>query len=293
MYSDRGSNLRKAATYVQKGSLDSWDWDGVAQKAAQSGTKWRFAPPGCQWRDGLAESRVKALKKSMEHITNEGPLNYAEYCTVLARIETIYNARPLGIRHHGGAEGDLVPITPNLLMLNRTECGDSGDDQYDDTPEKYTKCQKFTEDVLNLWWQVWYSQVFSSLVPFKRWKNIEKNVKPGDICFVKYENKVTRADYRMCRVKSVEKDEKGLVRTAKILMRPKKSKEKGLPYIGYKEDIMDNKDMGIQRLVILCPAEEVKSVGIVNVSIVKGVFSVILSPSPESCLQSCCPGFLL
>ena len=168
VYSDRGSNLRKAATYVQKGSPDSWDWDGLAQKAAQSGTKWRFAPPGCQWRDGLAESRVKALKKSMEHIANEGPLNYAKYCTVLARIETIYNDRPLGIRHHGGAEGDLVPITPNLLMLNHTECGDSGDDQYDDTPEKYTKCQKFTEDVLNLWWQVWYSQVFSSLVPFKR-----------------------------------------------------------------------------------------------------------------------------
>ena len=89
--------------------------------AAKSGTTWRFAPAGCQFRDGLAESRVKAVKKTFHHLTNGGPLNYAEYCSIMARIANIYNDCPLGVRHHGGAEGDLVPVTPNTLMLDRTD----------------------------------------------------------------------------------------------------------------------------------------------------------------------------
>ena len=144
---------------------------------------------------------------------------------MLARAANIINDRPLGIRHHGGAEGDLVPITPNLLLHTRTDSGDLGVDMYEDAPDKFTRRQQFMEGVLDLWWRMWYSQVFSSLVPFKKWKNIEENVKVNDICLVKYENKVTRADYRLCKVVETEKDEKDLVRTVRVAMRPKNAKE--------------------------------------------------------------------
>lgn len=150
--------------------------------AAKVGTTWRFAPPGCQFRDGLAESRVKAMKKTMTHLTNGGPMNYAEYCSVLARAANIINDRPLGVRHHGGAEGDLVPITPNLLLHTKTESGDLETDKYEDSPDKFTRRQKFMEDVLDHWWRMWYSQVSSSLVPLRKWKEVKENVKPGDIC---------------------------------------------------------------------------------------------------------------
>ena len=254
VYSDRGSNLTKAATFVQKDDPESWEWDKVAARAAKVGTKWKFAPAGCQYRDGLAESRVKALKKTLKHVTNGGPLNYAEFCSVLARAANIINDRPLGIRHQGGADGDLVPITPNLLLHTRTDSGDLGVDMYEDAPEKFTRRQQFMEGVLDLWWRMWYSQVFSSLVPFKKWKSIEENVKINDICLVKYENKVTRADYRLCKVVETEKDEKDLVRTVRVAMRPKNAKEKVLPYKS--KDLVGLK-VGVQRLVMVCPAEDI------------------------------------
>ena len=75
---------------------------------------------------------------------------------------------------------------------------------------------------------------------------------------MKTEKKIGRADYRMCKVKEVERDEKGLVRTVQILMRPRDSREKSLPYKAYKEDELDKKPMAVQKLVMLCPSEEVE-----------------------------------
>ena len=255
VYSDRGSNLTKAATYVRDEDPENWGWMQIAESVAKAGTTWRFTPPGCQYRDGLAESRVKALKKTLSHLTSGDTLNYAEYCAVLARAADIINNRPLGIRKSGGAEGDLVPVTPNLLLLSKTGSAGSDVDKFEDRLDKYTRRQRYQDRVLSEWWDLWYAQVFSSLFPYTKWKKECKNVKPGDVCLVKYEKKVGKADYRISRVDRVETDDKGLVRTAWVLMRPRDSREKSLPYRSKK---LVSMKVGIQRLVLICPAEMVE-----------------------------------
>ena len=255
VYSDRGRNLTKAATYVRDEDPENWGWNQIAEDAAKFGTTWKFTPPGCQYRDGLAESRVKALKKTLSHITSGDSLNYAEYCAVLARAADIINNRPLGVRHSGGAEGDLVPVTPNLLLLSKSDSAASEVDRFEDREDKYTRKQKYQDRVLTEWWNLWYSQVFSSLFPYPKWKKECRNVKPGDVCLVKYESKVGKADYRLSKVKEVEIDAKGLVRTAWVLMRPRDSREKTLPYCSKNLTTMK---VGIQRLVLICPAEMVE-----------------------------------
>ena len=47
---------------------------------------------------------------------------------------------------------------------------------------------------------------------------------------VKNEKKVSKDDYRISRVYRVETDDKELVRTAWVLMRPRNSREKSLRY---------------------------------------------------------------
>ena len=79
-------------------------WNQIAEAAAKAGTTWKFTPPGCQYMDGLAETRVKALKKTLSHITSGDTLNYAEYCAVLARAADIISNRPLGVRKSGVEE---------------------------------------------------------------------------------------------------------------------------------------------------------------------------------------------
>ena len=250
VYTDKGKNLVKAATYVREEK--EVDWENIIAKTVKDGTTWKIAPPGAQHRDGLAESRVKALKKTLEHLTGGGDLRYDQYNCVLAQAANIINDRPLGIRHHSGAEGDLVPVTPNLLLLTRTDGGIHVENKYEN-PDKYVRKQRHMEELLNQWWQLWYSQVFSSLFPLNKWKEQQKNLKAGDVCLVKYDRKVGKADYRLCRVKDVDLDSKGLVRTVRVLMRPRDRREASLPY---KSKNMITLELPVQRLVLISSAEE-------------------------------------
>jgi hypothetical protein len=63
MNSDRGSNLTKAATYI--GEDDPEKWDMISKSSVKMETVWRFTPSGCQFRNGLAESRVKMMKMTL------------------------------------------------------------------------------------------------------------------------------------------------------------------------------------------------------------------------------------
>ena len=62
VYSDRGSQLIKASEYVAGESPDSWEWDQLKAHSSRAGTVWRYTPAGCQFRNGMAEARVKSLK---------------------------------------------------------------------------------------------------------------------------------------------------------------------------------------------------------------------------------------
>ena len=98
--SDCGSQLRSAkntVAYPDAEAPKNWDWEGVESAGTRCGTTWRFVPPGAQFRNGLAERRVAALKHTLEHllantIFSEKPtLNYAELQSLLSRVATVVN----------------------------------------------------------------------------------------------------------------------------------------------------------------------------------------------------------
>ena len=203
---------------------------GVGYDLYKEGTVWRFTSTGCQFKDGLAESRVKMMKKTLVHLHAGGELNYAEFECVLARAANVINDRPLGVRVHHKTEGELMPVTPNLLLMAKTATSYPDLDMHDDGPDRLIKNQKRVEEVVSAWWNIWYNQVFSSQLPYNKWKKKHPNLEIGDVCLVKYEHKVGKADYRICKVVEVEKDAKDLVRTVVVAIRPRDSREKSLPY---------------------------------------------------------------
>ena len=65
--SDRGSQLTSKGNVVVTPAEHpaNWGWQEVADRTAQEGTVWEFVPAGCQYRNGLAENRVKVVKKTL------------------------------------------------------------------------------------------------------------------------------------------------------------------------------------------------------------------------------------
>ena len=125
--SDRGSQLLSGKNYVAwepKEDPKNWKWDKIAKITARSGTIWDFIPAGSQYKNGLAEARVKATKSTLQHVLatsivlTKPTINYAELTVLLSRVSNIINDRPLGVRLLSSDE--LVPVTPNMLLLGRT-----------------------------------------------------------------------------------------------------------------------------------------------------------------------------
>ena len=264
--SDRGSQLTSAGNVVAWGASDDGKQDGskvwtdLENVSARRGTKWQFVPAGAQFRNGLAEARVKAVKQTLWHVlmstlVNGKPtLTYAELATVLAQVANIVNDRPIWAKVL--TEGDLVPLTVNQLLLGRTSTSPLCEQEEGEMPDErdFMASSGFVNNVLNTWWSLWKQQGFASLLPYNKLKDglRHKNLREGDVCLLQYENKVKNT-YRLCRVKEVKVSEEGLVRTVTIAYRAKR-KGKVLPYVAVP---MTEMEVAVQRLVLLVPGEKV------------------------------------
>ena len=250
---DRGTNLVKGAIVLaDKEKPSNWNWAEVVSKNSVS--DWEFVPIGSQHRNGLAESTVKVLKRSLSLALGPGVvLSYSELVTLLAQISHSINCRPLGIDRVSGdsqQEEFFVPVTPNHLLL-----GHSGEDapalDYEDN-SPVTARMAYVTQVYEAWWRLWVKQVLPTLIPARKWKKISRNVAVGDVCFMYYEGNI-KEDYRMVKVVKIHPDKKNLVRTVTIAYRRRDKREPAGVY--WKKPLVEEK-VSVQRLSILVSAKE-------------------------------------
>ena len=244
--------MKSEIILAEKNSPRGWDWTPVVR--ANSASNWHFVPVGAQHRNGLAEATVKVLKQSLKHALAPGViLSYSELITLLAEISFTINCRPLGLRNISGeSEQDdvLCPLTPNQLLLGRTH--DNGPVLDYDTDDRFTSRLAYVTQVYNCWWEKWIKQVLPSLVPLKRWKTAQRNLKVKDVVMMLYQGNL-RNEYRLAKVTAVFPDSKGHVRTVKVAFRRKdKSDDKN----SYKGKPLTEEIVSVQRLSLLVPLEE-------------------------------------
>ena len=115
--SDRGSQP------TSSDKTDLLNWEQIKGREAERATAWRFLPAGHQWRNELAESRVKgfkvALKQTLSRTLSGGkPTLSYELCTVLTMAANVVNDQPIALRTR--TSDDCVPFTVNQLLSGRT-----------------------------------------------------------------------------------------------------------------------------------------------------------------------------
>ena len=116
--------------------------------------------------------------------------------------------------------------------------------------EDYLVADSFQEELLMVWWNLWKEQV----LPYQRYKDTERhdNLRVEDICLLKYDNKV-KATYCLCIIREIFHSNGGVVCNVTVGYRPRKlcggSKK-------YKPSPLEIIPVGVQRMVLICPAEE-------------------------------------
>ena len=168
---------------------------------------------------------------------------------MFSSVCNIVNQRPIAIKNY--TEEDYHAITPNDILLQRSKNTVPGVAYA--TEESVTRRQQVLKEIEDLWWQQWISQALPFLVPFKKWRSEERNVREQDIVLVHYGRSVTKGDYRLARVSKVHPDVHGRVRTVTVVFRKRDIREKLLPYVGKP---LEHMTIGVQRLAVIFPAEE-------------------------------------
>ena len=182
-------------------------------------------------------------------------LNYAQFNTAIKRIANILNHRPVSVQRTKNDTNDadfLVPLTPNQLLI-----GNNGTDppsDYADVQDPHAS-RTFIDELERAWWYQYKVQYFHSLLPTRKWADKQRNMIAGDIVLIQYSSKSVPGTYRLGKVKDVEVDEDGLVRTCTVvykLIKPVTEVNRNT----VKDVVTKEIRAAVQRLVLILPHEE-------------------------------------
>ena len=248
--SDRGTSLVKAGIVLENDSHPTnWNWKKVVD--SNKTTNWIFTEIGCQWRNGLAEAMVKITKKCLKAaIPEDAKLTYSELITLLAQVSYTINCRPIGVSSGNDLNEEIQPITPNMLLIGRSNL-DVKAPEYD-VDTALPKRTAYVKNLHDKWWKSWIKQVFPNLVPCKKWRSEVRNLQVDDICLLYYPG-VMANRYKLARVVDTFPDKAGKVRTVRIAYKKRDKREK--PNEIFKGTLVKEK-IGVQRLIVIQPKEE-------------------------------------
>ena len=250
LVSDRGVSLVKAGMIFDKDQHPTtWNWKRIVE--SNKATNWTFVEVGCQWRNGLSEAMVKVTKRCLKKaVPEDAKVTYGEYITVLAEVTYTINCRPIGVAGSQDLEEEIQPITPNMLLLGRSDL-DSKPPSFD-YDISLPKRSEYVRNLVDKWWGLWKRQVFPNLIPCKKWRTVKRNLQVGDVCLLYFPG-ILKGKYKLVRVVEVHPDEKGIVRTVAIIYKKKNAREKATDFS--KNKLVKEK-VGVQRLIVIQPAND-------------------------------------
>ena len=213
LHSDQGTNFVGADSELTRMFQGAIEWSNTVQiKLSGLGTEWIFNPPGAPHFGGLWESAVKSIKYHLRRMIGEQTLTFIEYSTLLCRIESILNSRPL--LPLSDDITDIEQLTPSLLVSQRSS-------YFIPEPnlrEKNVSVNKRYELISQLtqhFWDRWSTEYLTSLQPRIKWNVKRDNLQIGDLVRIKNET-TPPGTWPLGLIAQVHPGRDGLVRTVTV-----------------------------------------------------------------------------
>ena len=255
--SDPGSQLIGADNEM-KSWRKGWSEVELAEFGSKNGIEWQFISANSQHQNGGAEIMVKLIKGTMKALMEQlgkHVLSLNELNTVMMEATNLINSRPIGIKPNQDMDTEF--LTPNSLLLGRNaDCIDAGPfrckDQFDQGSKADTDRFLLVQRIVDQFWSTWMKNYFPTLLVRKKWHYRQRNLKPGDICFLQDSNEA-RGQFRKCRVAHVFPDRLGVVRNVEVLAA---TKQDGSPT--YHPQSLSRLRRHANNLILIKPVDEDK-----------------------------------
>lgn len=209
IWSDNGTNFQGASRIFK----ESWDTivENCIDKLSIQEVKWKFIPRHSPTFGGLWEACVKSMKyfvKRMEPTTN---FTYEEFYTLLCRIESLLNSRPLYSNPVEPSES--LSLTPFHFITNR-----SFDISPIDAVDKNIPLTKKWLTIIQIqrdFWKKFNSEYLYSLQKKQKWFKSNPNLKIDDVVLIKEPNSIP-GHWKMGKISKLYSDPQGVVRKADV-----------------------------------------------------------------------------
>lgn len=208
MFSDNGTNFVGADNILN--SRQALEAD-VVPNLAEKGIQWHFTPPYSPNFGGLWEANVKSTKYHLKRIVDGTRLTYEELSTMLVRIESSLNSRPLCPLT--ADPDDLEVLTPGHFLI--------GDALLAPPPKNSNTNIKLSANYIALqqmkqsFWSKWSLDWLSHLQVRPKWHKIQPNLELNDLVLIR-EDRLPPNDWLLGRIVQLHPGSDQLVRVATI-----------------------------------------------------------------------------
>ena len=185
IFSDNGRNFLGAKRRLDElNKFLSKNESQIANSCTPFRIEWHFQPPYTPHMGGMWEACVKSVKYHLVRVIGNTDLTFEELSTILAKIESCLNSRPL-IPLTDNVE-EIEVLTPGHFLIGRPLLSFpdiSHRIEHRPLNNRWVLAQKMIRD----FWVKWKNSYLSSLTSRSKWKNKTENFKLGDIVTVKEE----------------------------------------------------------------------------------------------------------
>lgn len=211
IYCDNGRNFVGAERALRE-AVQSWEDMITSARIDGRGIIWHFNAPINPHAGGLWERGVRSVKTHLHRLSGSSSYTYEELITLLARVTTCLNSRPLSSMSDD--PHDMTVLTPGHFLVGGPMVQPWAPD-YTEIPEnRLTSWQKL-HAVQQGFWKRWSSEYVMELQRRNKWINPKRNFQIGDLVLLRNEASPP-TDWLTGRIDAIFPGPDGLVRTVDV-----------------------------------------------------------------------------
>ncbi|XP_065362180.1 uncharacterized protein LOC135955751 [Calliphora vicina] len=174
--------------------------------------QWHFIPPGAPHMGGLWEAGVKSFKMHLKRVSHSQNFTFEEFSTLLARIESCLNSRPLSPSSENHT--DLCALTPGHFLIGSPLLSPPEPNLTDHSLSYVSRWQKL-KVLHHHFAQRWKEEYLKELHKRFKWKYPQRDYAIGDLVVIRQDN-LPPNQWRLGRIENVVRGSDNRVRVAEV-----------------------------------------------------------------------------
>ena len=179
---------------------------------------WKMNPPPASQMGGVCERQIRSARAILSSIlkTHSNSLDDESLNTLFTEVEAIVNSRPLVVETINDVNSKVALSPTNLLtMKSKVIMPSPGEFS---RPDVYCRKRwRRVQHLSNEFWSRWWTEFLLSLQERQKWSSTRTNFQQGDIVILK-DDCCRRNEWKFAKVIETFPDDKGFVRTVKLLI---------------------------------------------------------------------------